>query len=352
MILRYNRPMQTEWNKIIGHEWATQLLRGAVQHDRVGHAYLITGPAQIGKTTLAKTFAQALNCVATDIKKRPCGECRPCRLIAADRHPDVRLVEAEISGRGKPTLKIDQIRELQSGLNLAAYEARRKVAILPDFDAATPGAANAFLKTLEEPPGSVVLLLTAGDADTLLSTIPSRCRVIGLRPLPTTLIEESLIGRWGAPAAQAHLLAHLADGRLGWAVQAVNDPAILERRAQQLEHLHQALAGKRVKRFQIADELAKKPERLPDLLQTWLSWWRDLTLLSQAHRGNGNGRVPALAISNIDQQEKLEPLAVRWPAHTIFAGLKRTDLALWQLERNANTRLLLENLLLAYPLPE
>lgn len=343
--------METEWNNIIGHEWAVELLQGAVQHDRVGHAYLITGPAQIGKTTLARTFAQALNCAAA-AGERPCGDCRSCRLIAAGRHPDVRLVAPEVSGRGKLTVKIDQIRELQSGLNLAAYEARRKVAILPRFDAATPGAANAFLKTLEEPPGDVVLLLTAADADTLLATIPSRCRVLGLRPLPTALIEKSLIGRWGVPAERAHLLAHLADGRLGWAVQAAEDPAVLAKRGQQLEHLHQALAGKRVKRFQIADKLAKQPEALPALLRAWLSWWRDLTLLAQANRQNGNGRVPSLAISNIDQQAELEPLAERWPAHAIFAGLKRTDLALWQLERNANTRLLLENLLLAYPLPE
>ena len=129
-------------------------------------------------------------------------------------------MEPEVSGRGKLTLKIETIRELQQDLNLSAYEARRKVAILTQFDAATIGAANAFLKTLEEPPNKVVLLLTATDADTLLPTISSRCRTIGLRPLPTDLIEQSLTTRWHVPADDAHLLAHLSDGRLGWAVQA------------------------------------------------------------------------------------------------------------------------------------
>ncbi|MCA9973242.1 MAG: DNA polymerase III subunit, partial [Anaerolineales bacterium] len=233
--------METGWDAIVGHEWAVQLLRGAIVHDRVGHAYLITGPEQVGKTTLARTFAQALNCAEADAAARPCGVCRHCRLIAADRHPDVRLLAPEVSGRGKLTLKIDQVRELQQGLSLAAYEARTKVAILRRFDAATLGAANAFLKTLEEPPANVVLLLTAIEADGLLATIVSRCRTIGLRPLPTDLVLQSLMTRWRVPEARAELLAHLADGRLGWAVAASQDEAPLAERAEFLAQLAEAL---------------------------------------------------------------------------------------------------------------
>ena len=153
-----------EWNRIVGHDWAVDILRAAIRHERVGHAYLITGPAQVGKTTLARTFAQALNCQAADVAARPCGKCRPCQLIAADRHTDVRLLQPEVGSRGNPIIKIDQIRTLQQELSLAAYEARWKVAILRQFEAANASAANAFLKTLEEPPRQVVLLMTATDA--------------------------------------------------------------------------------------------------------------------------------------------------------------------------------------------
>ncbi len=343
--------MPSNWNNIIGHDWAVQLLAGAIEHDRVGHAYLITGPEHVGKTTLARTFAQALNCEASgglrvasgDSDKSPCGQCRACKLIAEDRHPDVRLVEPEVSGRGKLTLKIETIRDLQHDLNLATYEARRKVAILTRFDAATIGAANAFLKTLEEPPNRVVLLLTATDADTLLPTISSRCRTIGLRPLPTDLIEESLTTRWQVPTDDAHLLAHLSDGRLGWAVGAAQDSTILESRDQHLAWLHEALNGSRVTRFAQADKLSRKPEQLPALLQTWLSWWRDITLLAQGPTRNG------IALTNIDQESQLSQLAQNWTAEQALTSLKQTNLALWQLERNANTRLVLENLFLIYP---
>lgn len=337
--------MMTNWNQIIGHEWAIKLLSGAIAHRRVGHAYLITGPAQIGKTTLARTFAQALNCEASDVAHRPCGECRACTLIAGDRHPDVRLLEPEISGRGSLSLKIDAIRELQRGLNLAAYEGRYKVAILKRFDAANQNAANAFLKTLEEPPSNVILLLTATDADTLLDTITSRCRTVGLRPLPTNLIEQSLTTRWAIPDEQAHLLAHLADGRLGWAVQAAQEPAILQERSEKIAHLQTILTGNRGARFTQADKLANKPEMIPPLLQTWLSWWRDLLLLSQ---GSGNG--PVSPLTNIDQQDTLHRQAQNWPPQTILRSLQETRRALWQLDHNANTRLVLENLFLTYPL--
>lgn len=335
--------MSNTWNHVIGHDWAIQHLTAAIQHNRIGHAYLITGPSHIGKATLALTFAQALNCLAEDTAERPCGRCRACTLISSNRHPDVRLITGDVSGRGKLTIKIDQIRQLQQELSLAAYEARYKVAILKQFDAANPSAANAFLKTLEEPPANVILLLTAAEADTLLPTINSRCRTLALRPLPTPAIAEALIGRWQLPADQANLLAHLADGRLGWAVRAAQEPTLLKEREKQLETLQTALRETRVGRFALADKLAQKPETLPPLLQSWLTWWRDLTLLSVGRMANSSH------LTNIDHLPQLEQLAQTWTSPQILAALKRTETTLWQLDHNANTRLALENLFLTYP---
>lgn len=334
-----------QWNRIVGHDWAVELLRGAIIHDRVGHAYLITGPRQIGKATLARTFAMALNCEAEMLDERPCGRCRPCSLIADGRHPDVRLLLPEVSSRGKLSIKIDQIRGLQQELSLTATEARFKVAILKQFDAANPSAANAFLKTLEEPPNHVILLLTASEADSLLPTITSRCRGIGLRPVPAPTIEQVLQERYQMEPEQARLLAHLANGRLGWAIQAAKEPAILEERASQLALLKDVLEATRVGRFQIADKLARRPEILPDLLQTWLSWWRDLALLKWGAVGsNGHSQL-----TNVDQLARLQQSAEVYLARDTTASLKRTEKSLWALERNANARLVLENLFLKYP---
>jgi DNA polymerase III subunit delta' len=339
--------MVTTWNEMVGHEWAIDLLQEAIARGHVGHAYLFTGPRHVGKTALALRFAQALNCEVEPLTARPCGQCRSCRLIAAGRHPDVRMVEPEESSRGNLTLKIEQIRDLQQGLSLAAYEARWKVALLTEFDSATHGAANAFLKTLEEPPAGVTLLLTASDADAVLPTISSRCRVIALRPLATSQIASALESRWQVPVAQARLLAHLADGRMGWALRALEDKGLLAVRGERLDRLQEALYGNRVERFELADKLARKPEELPAVLRTWLSWWRDLALL--AWSGSDGTAKPESAISNVDAEDDLVTLSRRWERAAILQSLQQTQRALWQLEHNANTRLALEYLLLVYP---
>lgn len=334
------------WDKIVGHDWAVQLLSKSIKNGRIGHAYLITGPGQIGKTTLARTFAQALNC-EKPAGERPCGECRSCRLIAQDHHPDVHLLLPQVSGRGNPVIKVDQIRDLQRQLQLSTLEGRYRIAIVKQFDAANPNAANAFLKTLEEPPPSVVLLLTAADADSLLPTISSRCRTINLRPMDRESIEQNLMTEWGVHPEEALLLASLADGRPGWAIAASAQAELLQTRQQSLSQLREALDGRRVRRFSLAEKLSRKPEVLPDLLRTWLSWWRDLALVAYG-LGPANPSVP---ISNIDQQHTLEDLAASWPPETIVKNLAATGRAIQFLAQNANTRLVMENLLLGYPMP-
>lgn len=327
------------WNEIIGHEWAVEVLADAIEHQRVGHAYLITGIEQVGKATLARTFAMALNCREA---KRPCGKCRSCQLIKASRHPDVAVVTPETNKRGKLSLKIETIRELQRSLQLAAYEGLYKIAIIERFDAATLGAANAFLKTLEEPPRNVILILTAIDADSMLDTIKSRCRVVAVRPIPTNTIYQSLVTKWHVPHDQAHLLAHLADGKLGWAVDAATNANLLEQRQARIDQLQTILAGNRVLRFKSAEKLSRTPDQLAPLLNQWITWWRDLFLLSQK---TGSDDV----LVNIDLRDQLEQLAHKWKEAAIIGSLRKSAEAIRHLEQNANTRLVLENLFLTYP---
>ena len=151
----------------VGHDWAVTLLRRSLAGGRVAHAYLFSGPPQIGKTRLALELAQALNCAQPD---PPCGRCPSCLKIARGTHPDVRLVEGEGAGG---SLKIDQVRALQREAALAPYEGRYRVFILRQMDRATLEAANCLLKTLEEPPGHVVLGLTAVYPESLPLTIVS-----------------------------------------------------------------------------------------------------------------------------------------------------------------------------------
>lgn len=342
------------WADVIGHEWAIELLAKTLTNERIGHAYLFTGAAQVGKTMMVMRFAMALNCTANDEPatvsmfgevdegdKRPCGTCRSCRLIMEQKHPDVTILEPDVNARGKKTLKIEAVRQLQRQLQLAVYEGPYKIAIITDFDSATIGAANAFLKTLEEPPAHVILLLTATAADTLLDTIKSRCRVLNLRPLPPETIRKHLIDKLGVPSERATLLAHVSNGRPGWAITAAADPTILESYQETRTLLEDVLANGIVLRFKVAEKLAKQPEVLFGILDVWGAWWRDVLLVAEGAADS--------TLTNVDVIDSLRRLSEFWDGDVIRGSLQETNAAARDIARNANTRLVLENLLLRYP---
>lgn len=321
---------------VVGHEWAVAHLDRAIRHGRVRHAYLFTGPDSIGKTTLARAFAAALNCTGDT---PPCGQCRACKLILKDTHPDVALIEAEQQGGN---LKIDQVRDLQQALSLRPYEARYRVAILRRFHEARPVTQDALLKTLEEPSPSTVLILTASAPDLMLPTILSRCQPLHLRPLPVETVRETLEWGFQAPLDIAKVLAQLSGGRIGWAIRAFQDPAEVEQRHAALDVLESALKGSRQDRFGIVEKLSLEKAALITMLHVWMGFWRDTLLLAYGSRA---------PITHYDHVNTLKELAQRIgpdQAHQALAATRRT---IDYLGKNVNTRLALEVLMLDYPAP-
>jgi DNA polymerase-3 subunit delta' len=238
-------------------------------------------------------------------------------------------------------LKIDSIRDLQRELSLSPNEGRYRVALLCNFERATTGAANALLKTLEEPASQVVLILTAADPGVLLPTIVSRCQILSLRPLPTATLVEALQAYWGANPEQAELLAQLAAGRLGWAIRAQADQELLARRERHWQELLELLAGSRVDRLAYAHQVSRDPVLLKEVLTQWLIIWRDLLLLQ-------SGAAQA-KIMNLDWREKLVILARQSSVNQAAEMVARLRTALVNLERNVNPRLTLEVVLLKLP---
>jgi DNA polymerase-3 subunit delta' len=324
----------TNWN-VYGHDWAIDHLHKSIAHDRMRQAYLIIGAESVGKETLARALAMTLNCTNPD--HQPCGECSSCKRIVSGNHPDILYSERDSD---TSPLKIEEIRNVMQRLALKPFEARYRIAIFRDFDAAQPRAQDALLKTLEEPAPHAILILLARSLEDVLPTISSRSQIIHLRPAPAALIHEVLVDHFGVEEDQAALLARVSGGRIGWALRALSDTTLLEQRTAALDLLETILGMNRAGRFDQANDLAKDKGALISLLELWQTYWRDGLLLA-THSG--------LHPTNIDRAASLEALADRYPAETMLAALNATRNTLNILTSNANVRLALEVMFLDYP---
>jgi DNA polymerase-3 subunit delta' len=334
------------WNTI-GHDSLLSLLTRSLQAGTTAHAYLFTGPPQVGKRTLALDLAKALNCECRTADDGPCGECRSCRRIAEGKHSDVLTVSIESDAEtSRKSIGIGQVREIGKFVSLEPFEGRMRCVIIDGCETMTTEAANAFLKTLEEPPPAVTLMLIADHEESLLETIRSRCQRLALSPLPRDVIAGALTARWKTPPEQADLLAGLARGRLGWAVAALEDESVLAERSETLEKIHELINAGRSDRFAYAATLAnrfgKDRPAVMTALDLWREWWRDALLVAA-----GTGR----AVTNSDDLPAIEEAAGRVPLARIVTFLEALERTGVYLQQNVNARLALEVLFLDLPLP-
>jgi DNA polymerase III subunit delta' len=323
--------------KIVGNEWASQMLARHVACGEQRHAYLLAGPPGIGRRTLALRFAQALNCSQPPAPGEPCGSCRACRQIERMQYPDLFVVERQPD---KTELLIDQVRSLQHNLSLRPFEGAFRIGLILRAQEANASAANALLKTLEEAPSQAILILTADSAESLLPTSVSRCETLRLRSLSPERLAKELVDRRGLDPRRARLLAHLASGRFGYALRLEDDPRLLEQREEWLNGLHNLLSAPRRARFISVERLCRDKETFRAALEIYLSYWRDLLLVT------AGADTPLV---NLDREAELRELADRLsPADTRLL-IQETRTALTRLDANANQRLLAEVLSLGWP---
>jgi DNA polymerase III subunit delta' len=329
------------FSDILGQERALGFLRQVMASEKMPHAYLFTGIPGVGKKSTAQALAMALNCVSPG-DGDACGSCPSCRKIVGGNEPDFQVIRPDGNKIG-----IDQIRELNRGLSFAPLSARLRVIVICRSEAMTPEAANAFLKTLEEPPPDNIFILTATEPLDLLPTVVSRCQRISFQPLSTAAVAGLISEKEGLSGGDADIIAGLSGGSLGRAL-AMAESDFLENREKWLARIAKLPSFSRAKAlgaaFTWAEDLRTSDARsgpgkilgLAAVLDIWKSWYRDLLVSKAEDREN--------AFMNRDFSQNLKKISKRFTIKSLARSFHLIDRAQMELMENRNSALVLEHL--------
>jgi len=313
---------------IIGQDRQIEIIRKALQNNRIPHAYLFNGEEGIGKNLTALNLAKALNCLVETVDA--CDSCVSCIKIANRNHPDVIFIEPDGS-----SIKIHQIRELQKSLQYKPYEGKKKVCIIPEAENMTTGAANCLLKTLEEPPPDTMLILTTTSPHLLLATVNSRCQRLKFQPLAGNLIAKIIEEKLGNQEV-ALKTASLARGNLKRAYKLAEGKTI-EYRNKLIQKINTRSPSYISETFNLVEEMPKEKEEIIDVLELLKTWFRDILIFKEKHSMD--------RIINVDFKEKVRDIEERFTSMDLLNRLKIINDAQTALQRNSNKRLTLEVML-------
>jgi len=318
------------FEEIRGNTPLVEQLRRSAASGRSSHAYLFLGGAGAGKRLIANTFAKALQCEG---EKRPCDSCKSCHAFNHGNHPDVIYFQPLKNGK---TYTIEDVREqLLETVDLKPFQYEKKIYIIEKADTLNIQSQNALLKTLEEPPAHAVFLLLAERAEAFLPTILSRVVVMKIRPLSAETIADYLM-QAGHLAEESHILSAYAQGRIGQALELVEDEGFREMRQDILGKLEALPSMSEGEAYLLAKDLEgyKNDLRFLDIMELW---YRDL-LTAKSLREEGY----------LIQRDKKDAIfrAAKEPAALLAKKAAAARTARMRLAQNANFRLTMEVMLM------
>lgn len=318
------------FEEIRGNTPLVEQLRRSAASGRSSHAYLFLGGAGAGKRLIANTFAKALQCEG---EKRPCDSCKSCHAFNHGNHPDVIYFQPLKNGK---TYTIEDVREqLLETVDLKPFQYEKKIYIIEKADTLNIQSQNALLKTLEEPPTHAVFLLLAERAEAFLPTILSRVVVMKIRPLSAETIADYLM-QAGHLAEESHILSAYAQGRIGQALELVEDEGFREMRQDILGKLEALPSMSEGDAYLLAKEFEvyKNDLRFLDIMELW---YRDL-LTAKSLREEGY----------LIQRDKKDAIfrAAKEPAALLAKKAAAVRTARMRLAQNANFRLTMEVMLM------
>ena len=337
---------------ILGNGHIVDYLSKILTKDSIGGSYIFVGPDNLGKSTIANYFAYSLLCEKRgQSKELPCGRCASCRQHqnhAGDKtkgedglasiHADYYFVKRE---KDKKNVTIEQIRALIHALNMSSFLNSYKVGIIKQAETMNLNAANALLKTLEEPKNKVVIILITNNLDALPQTIVSRSQVLHFYPVKNDIIYQYLIAEHKASRSQAKNLSRLALGRPALAVKLFQDEESYERYRERLGALIKLLGEDVNGRFALLEEILDTKMKgqiavksAKKIIEIWLSLARDLILIKEGAKDLTRNEIELEKLENIKDRFSLQTLL------RLVANLKSAEV---YLQANVNPKSVLEN---------
>jgi DNA polymerase-3 subunit delta' len=340
-----------KFSTIEGHEKPVTLLQRAIANNTLAHAYLFSGQAGIGKKMTAFALAAAVNCDESQ-PEGGCGVCPSCRRIAAFTHPDVHIVMPESqneqllaalstkeAGKASNEIKIDQIRRAQERISLTPAAGSKKILIVDGAETLNITAQNAFLKTLEEPPGNALIILITAMPQSLLSTIRSRCQEITFRPLPRNTLARALMEKRGLTEEDAWFIAALAQGSMGRGLEMDSEQEKSSR--DEVATLWSGLAQKGPgAALALSESISKDRERFDRLIDIGIEWFRDALV----YRETGEERL----LVHAQAQHRYRQLTEGASLPRLLADLDLFITSRNLLDRRVSAQLVADNLFLNF----
>lgn len=318
---------------VVGHKDIIRYIRNAVTEDQVSHAYIINGARGSGKKMLSSLFATTLLCEKGE--SDPCNTCHSCIQAESGNHPDIIWVGHEKPG----SIGVEDIRnQVNNTVAIKPYQGPYKVYIIPQADLMTVQAQNALLKTIEEPPEYVVIMLLTENADILLPTINSRCVMLKLRNIKDALIKKYLMEKLEVPDYKADVCTAFAQGNMGRAIMLANSEHFNEIREEVLQlmrYIHDMEISEIV---DAVNRCAVYKLEISDYLDLIMIWYRDVLLYKATKE------IDKVVFK--DQVEYMKEQAKRSSYEGIELILQSLDKAKARLKANVNFDLVMELLFL------
>lgn len=269
------------FDDIRGQESVVTHFKNAIKLNKISHAYIINGEQGMGKKMVAKAFAMTLQCEKKG--DNPCMECHSCKQALSGNNPDIRWVT-----HAKPNvISVEEVREqINSDVQIKPYSNEYKIYIVDEASKMNTAAQNALLKTIEEPPSYVVILLLTDNKEMLLSTILSRCVAMELRPVGDSIVERYLIERAGIADYRAKAIASFAGGNIGRAVKMAGSDYFLDLKDNVVK------VTKNIGRMTVADmdaavkEMSEYKENINEYIDLLVTWYRDILLYKSCKNDN------------------------------------------------------------------